>query len=219
MWKHKLKGRSDGLKVAVTVNLISSVHLGDLAPAGYYVALRVGFHFPTEELNGLPDAWVREYTRQRFMIFDPINHWVYASTGAIRWSEITLPDPRGVLKAATRHGLKYGIAVSHFDREAGGQRSFGHFCRSDREFTDAEIAHLRAELELRHTRLAPPANLTAAELEVLRLAKDGLRQKQIAHTLGVSEGAIKQRLKNAREKLGAATATQATSIATAFGLI
>lgn len=201
------------------MNLISSVDLRVLAPAGYYVALRVGFHFPTEELNGLPDAWVEEYTRRRFLIFDPINHWVYAWTGAVRWSEIDLPDPRGVLAAARLHGLNYGIAVSHVDPDSSGQRSFGHFCRSDREFTDAEIAHLRAEVEHRHRRLAPPANLTVAELEVLRLAKGGLRQKQIAHELGVSEGAIKQRLKNAREKLGAATGTQATSIATAFGLI
>ena len=214
-----MKGRTNDPKVAANVDVVRSGQIGDLAPAGHYIALRVGFHFPTEEVNGLPAAWVEEYTRRRFLIFDPINHWVYASIGAIRWSEIGLPDPKGVLAAARRHGLVYGIAVSHFDPDAGGQRSFGHFCRADREFTAAEMELLRSEVEDRHRRLAPPANLTTAEVEVLRLAKIGLRQKQIAHTLGVSEGAIKQRLKNAREKLGAATGTQATSIATAFGLI
>ena len=37
------------------------------------------------------------------------------------------------------------------------------------------------------------------------MVKDGKRLKQIAHELGVSEGAVKQRLKNAKTKLGAAT--------------
>lgn len=51
------------------------------------------------------------------------------------------------------------------------------------------------------------------------MVKDGKRLKQIAHELGVSEGAVKQRLKNAKLKLGAATGAQAAARAAGFGLI
>ena len=32
-----------------------------IAPAGYYIALRVGFAFPIAETNALPDAWIERY--------------------------------------------------------------------------------------------------------------------------------------------------------------
>lgn len=70
-----------------------------------------------------------------------------------------------------------------------------------------------------HSDKAPPTNLTEAELEALRMVKAGLRLKQISHDLGVTEGAIKQRLKNAKTKLGAKTGAQAATLASDFGLI
>ena len=51
------------------------------------------------------------------------------------------------------------------------------------------------------------------------MVKDGLLMKEIADLLGVSEGAVKQRLKNAKLKLGAKTGTHAATMATSFGLI
>jgi LuxR family transcriptional regulator len=53
---------------------------------------------------------------------------------------------------------------------------------------------LRGHIQRLHTEKAPPSNLTLAELEALRMVRDGLRVKQIAFELGVSEGAVKQRL-------------------------
>ena len=47
-----------------------------LATAGYYLALRVGFAFPMEEVNALPQDWVDHYTRNRFMLHDPVIRWV-----------------------------------------------------------------------------------------------------------------------------------------------
>jgi LuxR family transcriptional regulator len=41
----------------------------------------------------------------------------------------------------------------------------------------------------------------------------------MAETLGVSEGAIKQRLKNAKSKLNANNSTQAVTLAMDYGLI
>lgn len=190
-----------------------------LAPAGFYIALRIGFSFPLAEHNALPESWVGHYTRESYMLVDPVMRWLYGNFGAIRWSQIDLPDPRNVLAAAARHGLRFGAAISFEDASAHGQRSIAFFCRGDREFTDAEIASLGDRLEWLHRATAPPTNLTEAECEALRMVKDGMLVKEIAGRLGVSEGAVKQRLKNAKVKLGAKTSSQAVSAATGYGLI
>lgn len=190
-----------------------------IAPAGYYIALRVGFAFPIAETNALPDAWVEYYTQRGYMLHDPVMQWLYANSGAIRWSAIALPDPRGIFTEAAWHGLKFGAAISCASTGTEGQRSFGSFARSDREFTDEEIELLAHKLRRLHEATAPPTNLTGAELEALRMVRDGLLLKEIANALGVSEGAIKQRLKNAKLKLGAKTISQAVSIAVGYALI
>ena len=79
-----------------------------IAPAGYYIALRVGFAFPIAETNALPDAWIERYTQRGYMLFDPVMQWLYGNSGAIRWSEIGLPDPMGILTEAAAHGLVHG---------------------------------------------------------------------------------------------------------------
>ncbi len=193
--------------------------IAEFAPTGYYIALRVGFAFPVEEINSLPPDWVSHYTQQRYMMFDPVIRWVYGNVGTIRWSELTEHDSKGILAQAQVFGLRYGAAVAYFDGNAQGQRSYGSFTRSDREFTDLEIKFLQAYVRRRHEETAPPTNLTQAELSALGMVKDGKRLKQIAHELGISEGAVKQRLKNAKLKLQANTSTQAAAIAAQHGLI
>lgn len=191
----------------------------DLAPSGHYIALRVGFAFPLEEVNALPAEWVEYYTHNRLMMYDPIIRWVHANTGARRWSEIDIDDPRRVIAQGRNYGLNFGLAVSCFDNNPEGQRSWAMFARHDREYLDAEIDQLSGIVAAMHHDRAPPRNLTEAELEALRFVKEGKRLKQMAYELGVSEGAIKQRLKNAKLKLRAATSAQAVTRASDFGLI
>ncbi|WP_418887965.1 autoinducer binding domain-containing protein [Octadecabacter algicola] len=200
------------------MNLSSHEEVSSLATTGYYIALRVGFAFPLEEVNALPVAWAEHYTTHRFMLHDPVIRWIYANTGAIAWSGIELPDPMRVLDQAQTFGLRYGVAVACFDGNREGQRSFGTFARSDREFDKLEIDALYAYVLKRHHEKAPPTNLTNAELEALKMVKEGMRLKQIAYDLGVSEGAVKQRLKNAKTKLNAQTSAQAAAMAAEFGL-
>ncbi|MBQ2263521.1 MAG: autoinducer binding domain-containing protein [Loktanella sp.] len=199
--------------------LLGPDDIAQLAPSGYYIALRIGFAFPMEEANALPADWVDHYTKQRFMLFDPAVRWAYGNTGACRWSELEQEDPKRVILQARSFGLRFGVTVSVMDSGSGAQRSFGSFTRPDREFSDLEIKLLHAFLTRRHGETAPPTNLTRAELEALRMVKDGKRLKEIAHDLGVSEGAVKQRLKNAKLKLGAKTGTQAAALANQYGLI
>lgn len=197
----------------------NSFSFSDIAPAGHYLALRVGFSFPVYEQNALPAEWVKIYTAQGFMLHDPVIQWLYSNIGAVRWSEIEIADPRDVLGKATAFFLNYGVAISYMDDDQTGQRSFGTFSRSDREFTDAEIELLSGQILHLHSTKAPPTNLTEAEKEVLVMVKNGMLLKQIAAELSVSQGAIKQRLKNAKNKLDARNSAQAAAMALEYGLI
>ncbi len=199
--------------------LLGPDEIGQLAPSGYYIALRIGFAFPMEEVNAFPEDWIRHYTKQRFMLFDPVVRWAYSNTGAIRWSDISLDDPKRIVAQAQTFGMRYGVTVSLLDGGADAQRSFASFTRSDREYTELELKLLSAFLVRRHNETAPPTNLTKAELEALGMVKDGKRLKEIAYELSVSEGAVKQRLKNAKLKLGAKTGSQAAALANQYGLI
>jgi LuxR family transcriptional regulator len=200
-------------------DLVDHSELRALAPAGFYVAIRVGFAFPMVELNQLPPDWVREYTAGGLMVHDPAMSWAYKETGFARWSELVERDNQGVFELAKNYGLDFGAVVSCTDRGDASQRSFGLFCRSDREYEKSELVQLQQKLLESHRLHAKPVNLTSAELETLGLVKNGLLMKEIACILKVSESAVKQRLKNARLKLNAKTGSQAAAKATMFGMI
>jgi LuxR family transcriptional regulator len=199
--------------------LLGPNEVEQLAPSGHFIALRIGFAFPMEEINALPPDWVSHYTKQRFALFDPVLRWAYSSVGSLRWSDIPLDDPKQILVQAKSFNMRFGVTVSVLDNGADAQRSFASFTRADREYTDLEVKLLLAYLMRRHNETAPPKNLTKAELEALGMVKDGKRLKEIAFELSVSEGAVKQRLKNAKLKLGAKTGTQAAALANQYGLI
>ena len=200
-------------------DLVGPEEIAQIAPAGYYIALRIGFAFPMEEVNAFPQAWIAHYTSQRYMLFDPIVRWAYANTGTIRWSELAEHDPKNIIQQAANFGMRFGVSVAVLDHNEGAERSFASFARSDRDFSDLEVKVLQAYVARRHKEMAKPTNLTAAELEALAMVKDGKRLKEIAFKLQISEGAVKQRLRNGKVKLGAKTSTQAAALANQFGLI
>jgi LuxR family transcriptional regulator, quorum-sensing system regulator SdiA len=184
-----------------------------MSPAGFYLALRVGFTFPEEELNRLPDPWVEFYTRHGLVVQDPLMKWVYAHIGSARWSDLDIPDPHDVRLSAQAHGLAFGAVASAITASEKGKRSYGLFFRADRDFNEGELANLRILLETLHSGAKLERNLTANEIEALKLLASGLRLQQIADRLGISESAVKARLNNAKVKLGARTASQAASLA------
>jgi LuxR family transcriptional regulator, quorum-sensing system regulator SdiA len=188
-----------------------------ISPAGFYIALRVGFSFPEEELNALPEIWVEFYTAHGLVVHDPAMQWAYSTTGAIRFTEVTLPDPHLVFAHAAVFGLSFGAVVSVLRPEDRGRRSYGVFFRDDRAFTAAELAKLLSMVTALHQGGEPA--LTAAEMVALKLQSEGMRQKQIADQLGISESAVKARLNNVKRKLGARTPSQVASIAAARRLI
>lgn len=188
-----------------------------LAPNGYFIGLRTRFAFPAEEVNALPTAWVELYSREKYFFGDPSLRWSFKHNGAIRWGELAGDDPLGIIARSAEFGLRFGAVASV--REENGTRSFGLFFRPGREYTAFELEGLAGLISGLHAESAPPETLSQAEIDVLKAIKKGRRLKEIAYDLGVTEGAIKLRLKKARLKLGATTGAQAAAMARDCGLI
>lgn len=187
--------------------------LTEIAPAGFYVALRVGFSFPEEELNLLPENWVEFYTTHGLVVHDPAMRWVYGNVGAARLSDLSDPDPHRIRAHAAIFGLSHGAVVSVMGPADRGRRSYGLFYRDDRDFNREDLVRLHQIMADLHAGNDDDPGLTPAEIEALRLQAQGLRLKQVAAHLNISESAVKARLNNAKRKLGARTLSQAASLA------
>ncbi|MGR3591471.1 MAG: helix-turn-helix transcriptional regulator [Limimaricola soesokkakensis] len=200
------------------IGQLSTDALADLAPAGFFLGLHVRFIFPTIRVSTLPKSWIERHTCKPFFLDAPASRWSLENEGAIRWSALADHDPLKSSSLTAEHDTPYGGVVAY--HAADELRSYGLFFRGDREYLDTELAHLFELVVEHHDRLAtPPAVLTKAELLVLRCMKEGKRLKQISYDLDVSQSAVKQRLRNARRKLGARSGSQAVAMAAKLGLL
>ena len=75
------------------------------------------------------------------------------------------------------------------------------------------------EVAGRLAEFTPRADLTAREIEVVRLTAKGLRNRDIARAIGRTEETVKAHLKNIMTKLGAADRTEAVTVALQRGVI
>lgn len=191
-----------------------------IAPAGFYVAVRLGFLSAEEEINTFRPEWIDLYTARSLALHDPLMRWVYSNGGVARWSGLEIDDPMRVLDAYAMAGMRYGAVVCVSANEARPRRTFGYFSRSDREMTDTELQELEARLRMLHFETAEQEEgLTRAQREALRLLSQGMRLKEIGHALDISESAVKARLKSAMARMHARTPAQAASIASKRGLL
>jgi DNA-binding NarL/FixJ family response regulator len=79
--------------------------------------------------------------------------------------------------------------------------------------------HVPPEVAVRLAEHMGEEDLTARELEVLRLIRDGYRNKQIADRLAIAETTVNFHIKNLLGKLGANDRTHAVTIALRRGLL
>lgn len=190
--------------------------LSDLAPKGYALGLHIRFAAAHLMIQTYDPRWTELYTENGYMLADPMVFWGFGHTGAIRWSEIGMPDPNNVFGQAAGFGLHYGVCVA---TGATSSRTIGGFAREDREFTDDEIARI-SELVLKlHDQATPPDNLTSAQRMALRLIAKGSRHAEAAALLGISESALKARLRSARERLFVRTTAEAIQRAQEYNLL
>ncbi|HBZ42691.1 MAG TPA: LuxR family transcriptional regulator [Maritimibacter sp.] len=186
------------------------------APAGYFIGVHIRFAGPLMTFRSYNKAWTDHYSRNGYALHDPMIAWGVSRTGAARWSEIDTPDPFGIMSEAAQFGLVYGLCISCGPTTS---RTVTGMSRSDREYTDEEIATLNGLVVRLHTETEPPHNLTIAEQEALRIVRSGDRSAAGARTLGISESALKARLSTARNKLFARTTAEAIQRAKDYRLI
>jgi len=79
--------------------------------------------------------------------------------------------------------------------------------------------HVPAEVAVRLAEHLGEENLTAREVQVLRLIRDGHRNKQIADELRIAETTVNFHIKNLVDKLGANDRTHAVTIAIRRGML
>lgn len=190
--------------------------LGLLSPAGYFVGLHIRFAAPLLTFQTYDQRWTDHYTERAYALRDPMIAWGFSTEGVARWSEITIPDPFGIMKEAAEYGLIYGASVSCGPISS---RTIAGCGRSDREFSDTELKKIH-EIVLRlHSMTEPPESLTPAQIEALRCIAAGDRHAAAAAKLGISESALKARLTSARHKLLARTTAEALQRAKDYRLL
>jgi len=86
-------------------------------------------------------------------------------------------------------------------------------------FVHAGRKHVPAEVAARLAEHLGDDSLTGRELDVLRLLRDGHRNKQIAEELGIAETTVNFHIKNLVDKLGANDRTHAVTIAIRRGVL
>ncbi|ABA81606.1 LuxR family transcriptional regulator [Rhodobacter sphaeroides] len=192
--------------------------LSELAPAGFYIGLRIHFVAPEVEINHFPAPLTSRYVARGMALKDPLLQWTFMNCGKSRWSALPAEDPAGVMVEYGQHGLTYGCVISILSLSDGYVRTVGIFGRADREYTDEEMLRIEKLLLGMHRRRTAP-RLTTSQIEALRLLADGYRYKRIAHILGITESAVKARLKSAVSQTGARTPVQALQIAMNAGLL
>ncbi|PIE08644.1 MAG: LuxR family transcriptional regulator [Rhodobacterales bacterium] len=190
--------------------------LSDLAPRGYALALHIRFAAAHLMIQTYDPRWTEIYTENGYMLADPTVFWGFGNDGTIRWSEIDLPDQQGILTQAAEFGLKYGVAVAFGPTSS---RTIGGFARDDREFADDEIARISEIVARLHEASTPPEQLTPAQRMALRLIARGNRYAEAAARLGISESALKARLRSARERLFVRTTAEAVQRAQEYKLL
>ncbi|SDE81288.1 autoinducer binding domain-containing protein [Limimaricola pyoseonensis] len=190
--------------------------LAQLAPAGCAAVMRVSKGRPLHLENRYPEEWRATYDRKSYFLRDPTIFWGLANDGVIDWDDPVLVDHGGVMADAKAHGLRFGATVATGTAES---RSFCGVARKDRPFARAELDEVLHQLQILHAEPCAELRVTPAQIEALELMAAGERHARAAARIGISESALKARLKSARDSLAARTTAEAVHAAQARGLI
>lgn len=181
-----------------------------ISRSGFFLVFGISMNGPEMVHSEYDDRWTKRYQDGSYFAVDPVFMWGISRTGCIRWSEIALPDVKGIIAEARPYGMIYGAV---FAQELEGKRSFLSIARDDRELTDDEMQQMNTNFAEWAAMMGARVALSVGELEVLRALRDGLGQRDIAKLLTISESTVKQRAISACVKLGANTRAQAVGIA------
>jgi len=183
------------------------------------------FHFTT-----WPEAWVKLYMENDFLLMDPLPRWARGSGRALAWSELIRILPprdagRRVIEAGRKFGYLDGMAIPMRGHDnslglitIGGGRPSIPLVEQAFFTIIGRAAFEAAERIERGGDLGQAAPImTDREIECLGLLVQGHSDRQIGKILGISETTVRFHIGNAREKTGAVSRTHMAALAVAQG--
>lgn len=157
-----------------------------------------------------PLEWRTKYEKNRYLFIDPVIHSFLRKDGDLSWSKVQWRDVFGVMKAAKEYGLVYG--ASFVRSNADGNKSMLSVARPDRDITKEEMRQLSNWWTEFVEKANKPLPVSQAEISALDCILRNMSVSEAATHNGVSETAMKSRLKSARQKLGCKNNTTAAGI-------
>lgn len=139
--------------------------MSEFSPSGFAVALHARFTAADYVHQTYSKTWSAIYSQNGYVMHDPTVSFGFQQLGCVRWSALAAQDPMKIYEQARAYGLNYGFACAV---ETDGNRSFAGYSRPDREYTDAEMADMLADLDSLHRLTAKPRALSPALREDLR---------------------------------------------------
>ncbi|CUH40996.1 Autoinducer binding domain protein [Jannaschia seosinensis] len=183
--------------------------LKELAPEGFGFGAHIRFAAPLYQRSAYPEAWRELYGRQNYALRDPMMFWAIANSGAIRWSEIEMPDPFSVLEKARAYGLNFGVVISCGPITS---RTVLGLASSLREFTGDEMTWATS-IALEIHRVTEPVASLPPELDAARRADAlGVSPSEAAAEMDIPPAAYLTRLARARDMAGAGSPAGASGI-------
>ena len=192
----------------------------DVCPGGFKLLGGIREGRVSTRINGTTGAWQRTYSANSYRYADPVIAWGLSRTGYRLWTGLDRPrpdDPSGFFLQAHGHGI---VAMAGISVAGQGARSILELVSVLDDFAPSLLANFETRLAGLHPLfLRDHPRLTCAEAEALRLLAAGATIFEAAHAIGISESAVKLRLRGARKRLGVPTTLAAIHTAACRGLI
>ncbi|NLS21175.1 hypothetical protein HGP16_32270 [Rhizobium sp. P40RR-XXII] len=182
-------------------------------------------------INAWPNDWSARYFSQNYLFKDPTITLVRKGLESFFWNDDEVVGFRSGLRVmgeAKEFGLAEGFTMTlpslgqeheHVGFSIAGERLQLSPENKRNLALVANFAVYRA-LRIRRTQQnSSVLKLTAREREVLQLAAEGWKERQIASRLGITDHAIDKYMRSCREKLGSRNTNHAIALALRKGLI
>jgi len=185
-------------------------------------------------VNASPSGWCQEYMSRAWYTIDPCI--LYAATNSepalITRIPVRSAGQRQMLEAAAKWGFNSGIVVPAHS-PSGRSRMGVLYLGSEDPFGFEEDALRDLRLVLRaisaelldwwtrmeRAKLLADGDLSADDIEMLRLTREGLTSKDIGESLGYTKGAVDQRMHRLTTKFNSPSRKDAADLAYQLGLL
>jgi DNA-binding CsgD family transcriptional regulator len=184
--------------------------------------------------NASPPGWCQEYMSNAWQTIDPCILYAAINNSPTLISRIPVrtAGQRLMLDAAARWGFRSGIVVPAHSPSGRSRMGVLYLGSEDpQRFDDEALNDLRLVLRalagelldwwtrLVRAELLAGGDLSRVDVEMLRLTRQGFRSNDIATSLGLSKGAVDQRMHRLTAKFNSPSRKDAADLAYQLGLL